>query len=66
MSLGNDYIDYSVVWLTEYRTFGWLLQQGAHFSKVVYYDDLNQMQEEQIENDEYITWEEKAINYESN
>ena len=64
LSTWSEYLDKPVVWLTEYRTFGWLIQEGAHFATVVYTVDGNDY-EEQIENDEYIIWGDYAIDYET-
>lgn len=53
-----------VVWLTEERTFGFLINRGAEFSRVrferqgIEYEIL-------VENDEYEFWEERATGYES-
>ena len=56
--------EYTVVWLHEYRTFGYLLQQGAFFSTIRFMLDGEDV-EEQVENDEYEDWEAHAIDYES-
>ncbi len=56
--------EYTVVWLSEYRTFGYLLQEGA-FTSLIRFMHEGEDIEEQIENDEYNLWEEHAIDYES-
>lgn len=53
-----------IVWLTEDRKFAWLIQENAHFA-VVAYSDGNTFYRSEIEHDEYVTWEERAIDYES-
>lgn len=58
--------DSQVVWLTEYRTYGFLLKEAAHYAVVKYYDKNNlEWVYELIENDEYEGWEEHAIGYDS-
>ena len=58
--------DEQVVWLTEYRTYGFLIQEAAHYAVVKYYDKNNsEWVFELIENDEYKGWEEQAIEYDS-
>ncbi len=63
LSVWSEHIKKPIVWLTEYRTFGWLLQQGAFFSTIVYSVDGIDY-EEQIENDEYELWEDYGTDYE--
>lgn len=63
-STWTEYKDKPVVWLTEYRTFGWLLKVGAYFSTIVYTVEGIDYEEE-IENNEYELWENHAIDYES-
>lgn len=53
----------TVVWLTERRHFAFLESRGAHFSTVSYVIGGIEY-EENIENDEYITWEENSLDYE--
>lgn len=52
-----------IVWLTEERHFAVLVQRDAFFSIVKYTRDGNDY-EVIIENDDYETWEEHAIDYE--
>lgn len=64
LSTWSEYQDKPVVWLTEYRTFGWLIKEGAHFSTVVYTAEGIDY-EEAIENDEFKLWDDYGTDYES-
>lgn len=56
--------DDEIVWLTEYRTFGFVLKRRAYTSMVEYVDrETNEIVFEEIENDEIIDWGEGAIDY---
>lgn len=53
-----------VVWLTEWRTYGFLLYEGAHYSTVSFRSpQTGERIIEQIENDEYELWGDWAIDY---
>lgn len=55
-----------VVWLTEYRTYGFLLHEGAHVSTISFINPENgERLIEQVENDEYEYWGEHAIDYDA-
>lgn len=62
MTVNDDYGDFPLVWLKEYRTFGRLFWSGAHVSEISFI--LNgEAVSELIENDE---WEyENDTDYES-
>jgi hypothetical protein len=53
-----------VVWLIEHGKFAWLLQLHAHYS-VVAFSDGEVFYRLEVENDEYTTWKENSIDYES-
>lgn len=75
--MGDDEADYTldtgawvpidgsiVVWLTEYRTYGFLLHEGVHVSTISFTNPANgERVIEQIENDEYEFWGDYAIDY---
>jgi hypothetical protein len=52
-----------VVWLHEYRRFGFLLHRGAWASTVRFQNLDGSWTEETVENDDYDLWEERAIEY---
>lgn len=54
-----------VVWLHEYRRFGFLLSVGAHASIIQFQDDDGHWIKEPILNDDYDLWEERAIDYDT-
>jgi hypothetical protein len=56
--------DYEVVWLTESRTFAFLEHRGAHVSTVFWLADEVAIFEI-VENNEYVFWKERAIEFES-
>lgn len=56
-------LDVQAVWLTEYRTYGILLREGAHTATVQFKVDGETVTEE-VENDEYTYWQDHAIEYE--
>ena len=53
-----------VVWLSEDRKFAWLLQENAHYA-VVAWSDGHLFYKQEVESDEYVMWEENAIEHES-
>lgn len=53
-----------VVWLHEYRRFGFLLSRYATTSLITYQTE-DGWDEEWVDNDDYDLWEERAIEYES-
>jgi hypothetical protein len=54
-----------VVWLSEYRTYGFLLREGVHVSTVAFTNpEDGERVIESIENDEWTYWSEYAIDYE--
>lgn len=53
-----------IVWLTEVRTYGVLIKMGAFYSTVQYARNGEEIIE-LIENNEFETWREHAIDYES-
>lgn len=53
-----------IVWLTEDRRFAWLLQENTYYA-VVAWSDGELFYRQEIESDEYIAWEDNAIDYES-
>jgi hypothetical protein len=55
-----------VVWLHEYRRFGFLISQGAYVSTIQYQDDDGHWIKEAVENDDYDLWEERATDYDTN
>lgn len=54
-----------VVWLHEYRRFGFLIQQGAYASVIQYQDDDGHWIKEPVLNDDYDLWEERTIDYDT-
>lgn len=69
MTGGSDWNWYPVdgdivVWLTEWRAYGFLLNEGAHVSTVTFTSpETGERLIEQVENDEYYYWRERAIEY---
>lgn len=56
-----------VVWLTEYRTYGFLLHEGAHVSTISFTNpETGEGLIESVENDEWERWEDHAIDYDEN
>ena len=53
-----------VVWLHEYRRFGFLKTRNLTHSFVSYQVEGGEWIHEWVENDEYDLWEERAIEYE--
>lgn len=53
-----------VVWLIYEKHFAFLIHRGAYYSNIEYVRD-GKWYEEDIENNEYEFWEERAIDYES-
>lgn len=52
------------VWLTEYRTWGLLIREGAYTSLIEFYDSVRMERvEEEIENEEWDYWEGHAVDY---
>jgi len=55
-----------IVWLTEWRTYGFLLYEGAYFSTVSFISpETGERLIEQIENDEYELWQEHSHDYDT-
>ena len=54
-----------VVWLHEYRCFGFLQQLNAYQSVVLVQKGEKDWESLVVENDEYDLWEERAIEHES-
>lgn len=53
-----------VVWLTEWRTYGFLLHEGIYVSTVSFTNPhTGERLIEQIESDEFEYWEDRAIEY---
>lgn len=54
-----------VVWLHEYRRFGFLTRRYAYISLVTMQIEGGEWQQVEVDNDDYDLWEERAIDYES-
>ena len=54
-----------VVWLHDYRRFGFLVARGAWASTIQYQTDGGEWVEEVVLNDDYDLWEERAIEYDT-
>lgn len=63
--LAKDFknLETTIVWLTEYRTYGILISEGAH-TATVEFNLRGETVTEEVENDEYTYWHDYAIEYE--
>lgn len=58
--------DNEVVWLTEWRTHGFVVSEGAYVTRVRFINPTTgEWDEDNIENDELKRWEDHALDYES-
>lgn len=57
---------WEVVWLTEYRTWGYLIKESAYTARIAFKDpNTLERVEEDIENEEWTRWEEHSIDYDT-
>lgn len=61
--MDNNHEQPQIVWLTEYRTYGILLSEGAHHATVEFRLG-DEIVTEEVENDEYTYWHDHATEYE--
>lgn len=54
-----------VVWLTELKQFAFLVERQAHYAIVEWMEESGATVTEAIPNDEYETWEERAIEFDT-
>jgi hypothetical protein len=54
-----------VVWLHEYRRFGFLLHRGAWTSIIRFQEEGGRWMEDTIDNDDYDFWEERATEHDT-
>lgn len=57
-------VDFEIIWLTEQRRYAFLVSRGAYYSAVSYSNDPEESDVFLVSNDEYVFWEERAIEYE--
>lgn len=65
MPLPDEYEDCDVVWLTELNRFAFLVERGAHYIVVEWVESPDVVVRESVPIDEYETWEERAIEFDT-